>query len=80
MDSLFRLRGPQMLRFKAIVNVAELPGPLALHGVQQVMHPPLALKAWPSEDRRTRMVFITDGLDEATLREPFEAFRAAAGG
>jgi G3E family GTPase len=66
--SLLNLRGPDLLRFKAIVNVAELSAPLVLHGVQHVMHPPLALKEWPSEDRRTRMVFITCGLDEEALR------------
>lgn len=73
MSTLLRLRGPDLLRFKAIVNVAELPGPLVLHGVQHVIHPPLALKAWPSADKRTRMVFITYDIDEAELRGMFRA-------
>jgi len=77
LNALLRLRGPDLLRFKAIVNVAELPGPLVLHGVQHVIHPPLALKQWPSEDRRTRMVFITYDIDEALLRESFRDTVAA---
>lgn len=61
--SLLDMRGEDLLRFKAMVNVAGLPGPLVLHGVQHVIHPPRALPAWPSSDRRTRMVFITYGID-----------------
>jgi G3E family GTPase len=74
LGSLFRFRGPDLLRFKAIVNVAELPGPLVLHGVQHVIHPPMMLKAWPRDDRRTRMVFITYGIDENALRSSLEEF------
>lgn len=66
--SLMQLRGPDLLRFKGIVNVVGMPGPLVLHGVQHVIYPPMALKSWPSDDRRTRMVFITYDIDEKTLR------------
>jgi G3E family GTPase len=69
--SLLDVQGPDLLRFKAIVNVAELPGPLVLQGVQHVLHAPVALKKWPSADRRTRMVFITCGLDVEALRARF---------
>lgn len=72
LGSLFQFKGPDLLRFKAIVNVAELPGPLILHGVQHVIHPPMALKSWPGEDRRTRMVFITYDIDENALRASFQ--------
>jgi G3E family GTPase len=75
---LLLLRGPDLLRFKAIVNVTELPGPLIVHGVQHVIYPPLALKEWPSSDRRTRMVFITYDIDEATLRSSFKEFAGHA--
>ena len=39
---------PDLLRFKVIVNLAGLPGPLVLHGEQYVIHPPPRLPAWPS--------------------------------
>lgn len=65
--SFLDARGPALLRFKAIVNVRGLEGPLVLHGVQHVIHPPVQLKAWPSSDRRTRMVFITMGIDGAEM-------------
>jgi G3E family GTPase len=72
LTSFIDQQGPSLLRFKAIVDVAGLPGPLALHGVQHVLHPPQALKAWPSADHRTRMVFITLGMSEDTFRAAIE--------
>ena len=80
LEGLLRLKGPDLLRFKAIINVAELPGPLVVHGVQHVIYPPVALKTWPSEDRRTRMVFITYDIDEATLRGSLAALANACEG
>jgi G3E family GTPase len=43
-----------------------------VHGVQHVIYPPVALKSWPSDDRRTRMVFITYDIDERMLRESLD--------
>ncbi|MGH8695550.1 MAG: GTP-binding protein, partial [Burkholderiales bacterium] len=34
-------------------------GPVVVQGVQHVFHPPVTLAAWPSADRRSRLVFIT---------------------
>jgi G3E family GTPase len=51
--------GGDLLRLKAIVNVAECPGrPAVVHGVQHVFHPPTWLERWPSRDHRSRLVFI----------------------
>lgn len=69
LHTLMMLKGPDVLRIKGIVNIAGMDKPMVLHGVQQIFHPPVMLDAWPSEDHRTRMVFITRGLDEATLRD-----------
>ena len=72
LKSLMQFRGPDLLRFKGIVNVAGMAGPMVLHGVQHVIYPPIALKTWPSNDRRTRMVFITYDIDEKMLRESLD--------
>jgi G3E family GTPase len=72
LKSLLQFKGPDLLRFKGIINVAGVPGPIVVHGVQHVIYPPLALKTWPGSDRRTRMVFITYDIDEKTLRESLE--------
>ena len=62
-------RGEDFLRTKGIVNIDGLDGPLVIHGVQHIFHPPVILPQWPSDDRRTRIVFITRDVDESRLRE-----------
>lgn len=67
--------GPKLLRLKGIVNVAEHPdAPVVLHAAQMVMHPPVALPGWPSEDRRSRIVMIVRGLDPEVVAKLWAAF------
>ena len=73
--------GPQLLRVKGIVCLAEKPDtPVAIHGVQHVFHDPMILPDWPDGDRRTRLVFITDGLDARTVSHFFDAWGALGDG
>lgn len=65
---LTTFKGPDVLRIKGIVNIEGEDKPIVVHGVQHVLHSPVTLDAWPSEDRRTRMVFIVRDMDEADLR------------
>ncbi|WP_375542519.1 GTP-binding protein [Paraburkholderia sp. CNPSo 3272] len=58
--------GPSMLRIKGIVNVQGEDRPVLIHGVQHVFHPPVRLDAWPGEDRRSRVVFITRAVERET--------------
>ena len=60
-EMLVAFQGPDLLRVKGIVNVADRAGPLVIQGVQHIFHPPIELAAWPSGDRRSRIVFITRG-------------------
>lgn len=71
LDLLIRLRGPDLLRVKGIVNVEGRP--VVVQGVQHVMHPTVTLERWPSDDRDTRLVFITRGIAPAQVRRLFEA-------
>jgi G3E family GTPase len=71
---LLALKGPDLLRVKGILNIVEFDGPLVLHGVQHVFHPPLQMKKWPSKDRRSRIVFITRDIDEGALRDTLKMF------
>ncbi len=68
MDLISR-KGSNLLRVKGLVNVAGETGPVVVHGVQHVFHPPVTLPAWPSEDRRTRIVVIGRDLDEQAIRK-----------
>ncbi|MTI44017.1 G3E family GTPase [Roseibium hamelinense] len=78
LDLLRSAHGPKLLRIKGIVCIADDPEhPVVIHGVQHVFHPPATLEAWPDEDRRTRMVFITHNLPEGFVRKMFEVFTGA---
>lgn len=69
--------GADLLRMKAIVHVAEQPeAPIVLHGVQHVYHAPVWLPHWPSEDRRTRMVFIGRRAMESWVRALLDLLEA----
>jgi G3E family GTPase len=60
LEALAEHCGDDFLRLKGIVNIAESPDrPAVIHGVQHVFHPPAWLDRWPSDDRSSRIVFIT---------------------
>jgi G3E family GTPase len=78
LDALANLRGDDLLRLKAIVALSDRPDqPVVLHGVQHLFHPPVLLPEWPSEDHRTRMVFITRDLPREAIEATFAAFEEA---
>lgn len=73
MDLLVASRGEDLLRVKGLVNLAEQPEqPLVIHGVQHLFSPPESLPDWPGEDRRTRIVFITRGVDAQALEQTLD--------
>jgi G3E family GTPase len=75
LDALLALMGKDMLRIKGILNLAGEQRPTIIHGVQHILHPPLQLDAWPGEDRRSRIVFITHGIERRVIDNTFSMFR-----
>jgi G3E family GTPase len=71
---LLNRHGEKLLRVKGILNVAGSPAPVAVHGVQHLVHPPIHMAAWPDADRRSRLVFIVDGLDRGLIERSLRAF------
>src|ERR1700736_2673786 len=78
MAVLTALRGSDLLRVKGLVAVAECRGPVVVHFVQHLAHPPIELEDWPDEDRRSRLVFITRGLARAAVEQLFAGVAAVA--
>ncbi|MDQ6437518.1 GTP-binding protein [Mesorhizobium sp. LHD-90] len=77
LDYIAVLKGEDLLRMKGIVNVAGEPErPCVIHGVQHVFHPPVRLEAWPSDDRRTRLVFIVRDIPRQTIERTLIKFAA----
>jgi G3E family GTPase len=75
LDLLRSSQGSKLLRVKGLVALAEDPEhPVVIHGVQHVIHVPAVLPCWPSEDRRSRIVFIVDDLERETVEKLWDAF------
>jgi len=75
LDLLRSSQGAKLLRVKGLVALAEDPEhPVVIHGVQHVIHVPAILPRWPSEDRRSRIVFIVDDLERETVEKLWNAF------
>ncbi|MGH7088630.1 MAG: CobW family GTP-binding protein [Stellaceae bacterium] len=79
LTALASLKGPDLLRVKGIVNVEGRAGPVAIHGVQHVFHPPVELKSLPDQERRTRLVFITRNIKADALAASFKAAMTEGG-
>ncbi|PPR11418.1 MAG: putative GTP-binding protein YjiA [Alphaproteobacteria bacterium MarineAlpha11_Bin1] len=70
--------GENLLRIKGILNISGRDKPIAIHGVQHMFHDPAELAEWPDEDRRSRIVFITRGLDQNVLEEKLDSLTEQA--
>jgi G3E family GTPase len=79
METLIALRGPDLLRVKGFLNVASCRGPVVVHVVQHLAHPPVELAAWPDQNRASRLVFITRGIAERHVRDLFVSVHALTG-
>ena len=74
LETLAEHCGADLLRLKGIVNVAQSPDrPAVIHGVQHVFHAPAWLKRWPSDDRSSRIVFITRRVPQRWVEALLEA-------
>ncbi|WP_275791168.1 CobW family GTP-binding protein [Pararhizobium gei] len=71
---LLHRHGDKILRVKGILNVEGEAFPVAIHGVQYLVHIPVHMASWPSTDRRSRIVFIVDGIEPALIERSFTTF------
>jgi G3E family GTPase len=77
LEALAEHCGADLLRLKGIVNIAESPErPAVVHGVQHVFHAPAWLDRWPSDDRRSRLVFIARRIPQRWVEVLLEAIDA----
>ncbi len=74
LSMLLHRHGERVLRVKGIVAVAGEVAPVAIHGVQHLVHPPVHMRAWPDADHRSRMVFIVQGLDPMAIKRSLLTF------
>ena len=79
LEGLTREAGPNLLRVKGIVHVTERPDrPAVIQGAQQIFHSLDWLADWPSDDRRTRIVFITRDIEKSYIEDTFDLIERVA--
>ncbi len=71
---LLHAHGENILRIKGILNIIGEKSPAVIHGVQHTIHPPQHLDEWPSNDQRSRIIFIVRNIDAAQVEKSFNAF------
>jgi G3E family GTPase len=72
LDMLATLRGANLLRVKGLLNVEGEP--CVVHAVQTVVHEPVMLDRWPTDDRRSRIVVIGRDIAREDIERTFSAF------
>lgn len=78
LSMLLHARGEEILRVKGMLNVDE-KGPILLNGVQHIIHPPEHLNEWPTEDKRSRIVFIMQLIQPEEILNSLKAFQHVLG-
>jgi len=76
---LLNRHGGRILRVKGLLALRGEARPVAVHGVQSLVHAPTHLEAWPDGDRRSRLVFIVEDLDPELIRRSFAVFARLGG-
>jgi G3E family GTPase len=71
---LLNRHGAKILRVKGILALRGEERPVAVHGVQHLVHAPTHLSHWPDNDRRSRLVFIVEGIEPDLIRRSFQIF------
>ena len=71
---LLHRHGADVLRLKGLLNVAGVPTPVLINGVQHIVHPPSHLEQWPDADRRSRLIFIVRALQRTRIEHSLAVF------
>ena len=79
LEGLANEAGPDLLRVKGIVNIENEPKrPAIIQGAQLIFHSLEFMDRWPSEDHRTRIVFITHDIDKKYIEDTMSLIERVA--
>ncbi len=76
LDTLIKLRGPDILRVKGVVHLEGIEMPFVFHGVQHLFDPPVPLRDWPDGSKRSRIVVIARDMTNPELGRSLDMLRA----
>jgi G3E family GTPase len=74
--TLTALRSADLLQMKGLLNIAGCREAVAVHAMGHLAQRPIELQAWPTEDRATRLEFVTRGIEERAVRDLFNSVRS----
>ena len=69
LEGLLAAHGERLLRVKGILDVEGATGPAVVHGVQKMFYPPVHLPQWPTDERGSRLVFITQNFSRKIIED-----------
>ena len=72
LELLMSQMGENILRIKGILNIKGQECPAVIHGVQHIFHPLEWLEKWPSQNKQSRLVFITKNINKDTIDNLFK--------
>ncbi len=72
-QQLTHLRGKDLLRVKGLAYTYETDLPVIIQGVQHIFQPPVTLEAWPTNERRSQIVFITRNIEKTVIERVLHA-------
>lgn len=75
---LLHKHGDRIFRVKGILALEGEDRPIAIHGVQHLVHAPTHMDHWPAGPRQSRLVFIMEGISPDAIRRSFTAFTGFA--
>ncbi|MCT4578909.1 GTP-binding protein [Donghicola sp.] len=75
---LLHKHGDRIFRVKGILALEGEDRPIAIHGVQHLVHAPTHMDHWPAGPRQSRLVFIMEGISPDAIRRSFTAFTGLA--
>jgi G3E family GTPase len=78
MTMLLHRHGDNVLRIKGLLNVAGVPTPVLINGVQHIVHPPSHLPGWPSDNQQSRIIFIVRDMDQTLIEASLATFNQLA--
>ncbi len=76
---LLNRHGERVLRVKGILNLSGEERPVAVHGVQHLVHIPVHMEEWPSDDRASRLVFIPGWTGRCRIETVFRSLHTGTG-
>jgi G3E family GTPase len=73
LSALLHRHGDRILRVKGLVRTSAGANPVAIHGVQHAMHPPVHLTG-EDDGQKSFLVFITRGLTRKPIEDSLQRF------